>query len=292
MDEIIRAVSGAGAIIMSAVSSREIAARARTIHKTTPVMTAALGRLLAAAAMIGYNLKDPKAAVTLRINGGGPAGTLLAVSDSSGNPRGYVQNPFVQLPKKPNGKLDVGGAVGTNGTLTVIRDLNMKEPYVGSVRLVSGEIAEDLTAYFYESEQISTAVALGVLVETDLTVAAAGGYIVQLLPGAQERGSLLDALEKNIADTGAVTTVLRDGTAETLVRRILDGFEPRIIRRSPVEYKCYCGRKRVLEAVSGIGQKEIDEMLDRGEPIEVACQFCDMTYKIDPAEIAEFRKRQ
>jgi molecular chaperone Hsp33 len=292
MDEVIRAVSGDGAILVSAVSAKDIAERARRIHDTTPVVTAALGRTLAAASMIGHTLKDPKASVTIRINGGGPTGTIIAVSDSGGNPRGYVQNPHVDLPKKENGKLDVGGAVGKDGMLTVIRDLNMKEPYVGSVGLVSGEIAEDLTAYFFESEQTPTAVALGVLIGTDRSVLAAGGYIVQLLPGSTEPDSILKKLEKNIADTGAVTNVLLDGSAETLVQRILDGFEPKILERVPVEYKCYCSRKRVLEAVSGIEQSELDDIEAKGEPLEVTCQFCDIVYKIDPREITEFRHKR
>jgi molecular chaperone Hsp33 len=290
MDEIIRAVSGDGDIQISAVSTRDLTERARNIHTTLPVVTAALGRTLAAASMIGHMQKDKKTSVTIRLNGGGPAGSIIAVSDSAGNVRGYVQNPHVDLPKKPNGKLDVGGAVGIDGTLTVIRDLNMREPYVGSVKLVSGEIAEDLTSYFYESEQTPTAAALGVLVDTDQSVLAAGGYIVQLLPGAAEPDSVLDALEKNIAGTGAVTNVLRDGTAEDLVYRVLAGFEPRILERTPVTYKCYCSRERVLEAVSGIEQGELDDIEAKGEPVEVTCQFCDAVYRIEPREILEFRK--
>ncbi|SHH52395.1 molecular chaperone Hsp33 [Sporobacter termitidis DSM 10068] len=288
MDEVIRAVSEDGNIMILAVTTKDIAERARQVHKTTPVITAALGRTLAAASMIGHTLKDPKASVTIRINGGGPAGTIIAVSDSGGNVRGYVQNPQVELPKKPNGKLDVGGAVGTDGMLTVIRDLNMKEPYVGSVQLVSGEIAEDLTAYFYESEQTAAAVALGVLVDRDQSVLAAGGYIVQLMPGAPE--TVLEALERNVAATGAVTGVLKDAGAEELIRRILDGFGPKILERSPVEYRCYCSRERVLEAVSGIDQAELDDIEEKGEPIEVTCQFCDIVYKIETREILEFRQ--
>jgi molecular chaperone Hsp33 len=287
MDEVIRAVSGDGSIMISAVYTRDLTERARQIHKTLPVTTAALGRTLAAASMIGHTLKDPKASVTLRINGGGPAGTIIAVSDSSGNPRGYVQRPHVDLPKKANGKLDVGGAVGTDGMLTVIRDLNMKEPYIGSVQLVSGEIAEDLTAYFYESEQTMAAVALGVLVDTDQSVLAAGGYIVQLLPGAPEQAA--EALERNIAETGAVTAVLLEGGIDALVGRALRGFDPRILQRSPIEYRCYCTRERVLEAVSGIGGEELDDIRTKGEPVEVTCQFCDVIYEIHPDEFGNIR---
>ena len=289
MDEVIRAVSEDGSILISAVSTRNITERARQIHQTTPVITAALGRTMAAASMIGHTLKDPKASVTIRINGGGPAGTILAVSDSAGNPRGYVQNPKVDLPKKTNGKLDVGGAVGTDGMLTVIRDLNMKEPYIGSVALVSGEIAEDLTSYFYSSEQTPTAVGLGVLVDTDQSVLAAGGYIVQLLPGAPETAAA--ALEKNVAETGAVTDTLCEHDAGALVARVLRGFDPRILERRPIEYRCYCSRDRVLAAVSGIDQEALDDIRDKGETVEVTCRFCDVVYKLTPEDIEKNRKK-
>jgi molecular chaperone Hsp33 len=193
----------------------------------------------------------------------------------------------VDLPKKENGKLDVGGAVGTDGMLTVIRDLNMREPYIGSAQLVSGEIAEDFTAYFASSEQTPTACGLGVLVDTDQSVIAAGGYIVTLLPGAPEE--LLDALERNIADTGAVTSVLSDGSAEELIRRVLRGFSPEILERSPVEYRCYCSRERVIEAISSIHENDIREMEEKGEPLEVTCQFCDAVYVVAPKEITATR---
>ena len=289
MDEIIRAVSADGFIQMSAVSTRELTERARQIHKTLPVATAALGRTLAATSMIGHTLKDPKFSVTVRINGGGPLGSIIAVSDYEGNVRGYVQNPHVDLPNKPNGKLDVGSAVGKDGMLTVIRDLSMKEPYVGSTQLVSGEIAEDFTAYYYGSEQIPTACALGVLVDTDQSVLAAGGYIVQLLPGAQE--SLLDTLEKNIADTGTVTGVLAAGSAQELVYRVLNGFDAQILQRRPIEYKCYCTRERVLKALMCIGDSELEDMERKGEPVEVTCQFCDIAYHVDPQEIMKNRRK-
>jgi molecular chaperone Hsp33 len=240
--------------------------------------------------MIGHTLKDPKATVTVRINGGGPIGSIIAVSDQSGNVRGYVQNPHVDLPKKLNGKLDVGGAVGTNGMLTVIRDLNMKEPYIGSTQLVSGEIAEDFTAYFYESEQVPSACALGVLVDTDQSVLAAGGYIVQLLPGASD--VLMDTLEKNIAETGAVTGILKDGSAQDLICRVMNGFSPQFLESCPIEYKCYCSRKRVLEALSSIDVSELEDMEKKGEPVEVTCQFCDIVYLVKPQEITSFRKKR
>jgi molecular chaperone Hsp33 len=238
--------------------------------------------------MIGHTLKNPKASVTVRINGGGPLGSIIAVADYKGNVRGYVQNPHVDLPRKLNGKLDVGGAVGSNGTLTVIRDLNMKEPYVGSTQLISGEIAEDFTAYFYRSEQIPSACALGVLVNTDQSVIAAGGYIVQLLPGAPE--AILGKLEKNIEETGAVTRVLAGGSAEDLVCLVLNGFKPRILERRTVEYKCYCTKKRVLEVLVSIDEYELEDMEKKGEPVEVTCQFCDVVYRVEPREIKNYRR--
>ncbi len=288
MDEMIRAVSADGFIQISAVSTRVLTERSRQIHKTLPVATAALGRTLAATSIIGHMIKDPKASVTVRINGGGPIGSIIAVSDNEGNVRGYVQNPHIDLPRKSNGKLDVGTAVGTDGTLTVIRDLNMKEPYIGSTKLVSGEIAEDFTAYFYESDQIPTACALGVLVDTDQTVLAAGGYIVQLLPGAPE--TLMETLEKNIAETGAVTSILKNCSAQDLVSRVMNGFDPKILECKPIEYKCYCSRNRVLEALSSIDSSELNDMEEKGEPVEVTCQFCDVIYKVMPSEIDTFRK--
>jgi molecular chaperone Hsp33 len=290
MDELVRAVSEDGFIQITAVSTRVIAERARLIHMLLPVTTAALGRTLAAASMLGHTLKDPKASVTIRINGGGPAGTVMAVSDSKGNVRGYLQNPHVDLPKKANGKLDVGGAVGKEGMLTVIRDLNLKEPYIGSTQLISGEIAEDFTAYLYTSEQVPSACALGVLVDTDQSVLASGGYIIQLLPGAEE--SLMEALERNIAETGAVTNILKDGTVQDLVQRVLNGFNPQFLECCPIEYKCYCSRKRVLEALSSIDSSELEDMEKKGEPVEVTCQFCDAVYLVQPREIAAFRKRK
>ncbi len=289
MDEIIRAVSQDGFVQISAVSTRDITERARCIHKTLPVATAALGRTLAAASMIGHTLKDGKASVTVRISGGGPIGNIIAVSDSEGNVRGYVQNPFVDVPRKYSGKLDVGAAVGTDGTLTVIKDLGLKEPYIGTTRLVSGEIAEDLTRYFFESEQTPSAVGLGVLVGRDQSVTASGGYIVSLLPGAPE--NLIDALESNVKQTGPVTDVLKEGDAEKLVCAVMAGLQPKILERAPVEYRCYCSRDRVLAAVSSIGGEELEDIKKKGEPVEVTCQFCDIVYSVVPDEIETYRKK-
>lgn len=283
MDEIIRAVTSDGFIKISAISGRGIVEHAREIHDLSPVASAALGRTLCACSMLGDLLKEEGASVTLRINGGGPIGTVMAVSDSTGNVRGYVQEPHIDLPLKVNGKLDVGGAVGKNGTLTVSRDLGLKEPYIGSTALVSGEIAEDLTYYFVESEQVGAACGLGVLVDTDLSIKCAGGFIVALLPGAP--ASLIDTVEANIAKMGQVTDILKDGTAEDLVNRVLSGLEPEILARKAVEYHCYCSRERVLSALESIGSEALEEIAEGGENAEINCHFCNKTYSFTPDEI-------
>jgi len=283
MDEIIRAVSSDGFVSASVISSRELTERARGIHNATPVVTAALGRTLAAASIVGNTLKKPDASLTVRINGGGPAGSIIVVSDSDGNVRGYVQNPAADLPKNESGKLDVGGAVGKDGMLTVIKDFGDGEPYSGAVRLVSGEIAEDFAAYFAVSEQIPSACAFGVLVDRDWSVIAAGGYIIQLLPGAPQ--SVIDALERNVATTGAVTEILKDGCVDTLVESVLSGFSPRILQRCAVAYKCTCNRERFLNAVLSLDKSELDDMVNKGEPVEVCCQFCDAAYTYSPGEL-------
>jgi len=287
MDELVRAIAGDGFIKISAVSTRDLTERARNIHKTLPVVTAALGRTLAAASIMGNSLKVEDGSVTVRINGGGPIGSIIVVSDSQGNVRGYPQNPMVDLPLKPNGKLDVGAAVGRDGTLTVIKDLNMKEPYVGSVQLVTGEIAEDFTYYYVESEQIPAACALGVLVDRDQSVKTAGGYVIQLLPGAPD--SLLDRLEQNIAKAGAVTGILQNTDAEGMIKLVLEGFEPKILEHTPISYKCYCSEERVSGAIAGIGKDELDEIIKDGKPIEVACQFCEKVYTFPVDKIIEMK---
>jgi molecular chaperone Hsp33 len=287
-DEIVRAISGDGFVSLTAISSRGTAERARAIHGASPVATAALGRAMAAASMLGVALKAEGASVTVRLSGGGPIGTIIAVSDCYGNARVWAASPEANLPLKPSGKLDVGGAVGRNGLLTVIKDFQGSEPYVGSIELVSGEIAEDFTAYFAVSEQTPAACALGVLVDTDRTVLAAGGYIALLLPGAPDGAA--EKLEENIMRAGAVTPVLCEGGVGLLVERVLEGFDPRILERLPVEYRCYCTRERVLEAVSGIGRRDVDELRATGEPLEVTCQFCDAVYKIGVDEMTSFVK--
>lgn len=267
-----------------AISSREITETARRMHKTLPTATAALGRLLAAASMMGNMQKVEDGSITLQIKGGGPLGTLLAVSDAEGNVRGWVENPQISLLEKYRGKLDVGAAVGTDGMLTVIRDLRMKEPYVGSVELVSGEIAEDITQYFAQSEQIPTACALGVLVETDQSVRAAGGYIVQLLPGAPDE--TIDLVEAGIHAAGNVTAMLDGGlSAEDMLKTVLGPFEVEILETAPVAYRCYCSREKVERTLLTLGREELGQIVRSGETLHVDCQFCDKIYDFTPENV-------
>ena len=285
-DQLIRAISKDGHIKATAVSTRALTERARQIHKALPVATAALGRTLAAVSMMGNALKEDGASVTLQIKGGGPLGTLLAVSDNQGNVRGTVDNPVVDLPLRPDGKLDVGAAVGHEGTLTVIRDLNMKEPYVGSVSLLGGEIAEDLAAYFVESEQIPTACGLGVLVDRDQSVLAAGGYLIQLLPGAGE--DVIAKVEGSLMAAGPVTGLLRnDPDPEAMLRHALSDFDLEILETHPVEYRCYCSRDRVTRALISMGREELSSLIREQGQAELTCQFCDQIYRYSKEDLEE-----
>lgn len=276
MDKIVRALSADGFVKISVVRLTDAVERARNIHHTLPVVTAALGRTMCAASMMGNALKSEGDSLTVRINGGGPVGTILVVSDERGNVRGYAQNPDVDLPLRPDGKLPVGAAVGTEGMLTVIRDLGFGEPVSGATGLVSGEIAEDFAQYFVESEQVPTACALGALVDRDQHVLAAGGYIAQLLPGAGEETAA--RLEANVGKAGPVTAQLMSGTPEDVVFRVLEGFEPEIVETDEVAYKCDCSKERVLSAVSGVPRDELEKMLREDGKIEVKCRFCDKVY--------------
>ncbi|MEG0780486.1 MAG: Hsp33 family molecular chaperone HslO [Oscillospiraceae bacterium] len=288
-DQLIRAITRDGFVKATAVSTRVLTERARNIHTTLPVATAALGRALAGASMMGNALKAQNGTVTLQFKGGGPLGTVLAVSDCDGNVRGYVQNPQLDLPLRPDGKLDVGGAVGTDGTLTVLRDLRMKEPYVGSVALLGGEIAEDLAAYFVESEQIPTACGLGVLVERDQSVRAAGGYLIQLLPGAPE--DVIARVEGGVLAAGSVTGLL-DGNddPEALLRRVLSDFELEILEKDAIAYRCYCSRERVERALISLGTTELQSILDEQGGAELTCQFCDRVQRFTAAELGALLK--
>ncbi len=286
MDRLVRAITADGMVQAVAVSTRELTERARNIHTTLPVATAALGRTLAAASMMGNALKAEGASLTLQIKGGGPLGTVMAVSDEFGNVRGYVQQPHVDLPLRPDGKLDVGAAVGSAGALTVMKDLGMKEPYIGSVALLGGEIAEDLAAYFVESEQIPTACALGVLVDRDQSVRAAGGYIIQLLPGAGE--DVISRVEAGVLAAGAVTGLLdKNDDPEALLRTVLSDFQVEILETSPVEYRCYCSQERVERALISLGRKELESILAEQGGCELTCQFCDRIYRFSADRLRE-----
>ncbi|NLW65419.1 MAG: Hsp33 family molecular chaperone HslO [Clostridiales bacterium] len=283
MDEIIRAVTEDGFAKITVITGRDIVERARQIHDLSPVATAALGRTLMAASILGDMLKEDDATVTVRLNGGGPIGSVISVSDSKGNVRGYVQNPHVDLPLKANGKLDVGSAVGTGGQFTVSRDLGLKEPYIGSTELVSGEIAEDFAKYYVESEQVGAACGLGVLVDTDRSVACAGGFLVQLLPGAPD--TLIALIESNISSMGQVTDILSSGG--DIVNAVLNGLNPTVLKRTKVEYRCYCSRERVVRAIDSIGHEALEDILKSGENTEVVCHFCNTKYHFSPSEIEE-----
>ena len=283
MDEIIRAVSADGFVKMQVITARAIVQRAQDIHHLTPTTSAALGRTLCAASMLGELMKEDDASLTIRVQGGGPIGSVIAVSDHEGNVRGVVGDASVDLPLRPDGKLDVGGAVGRDGMFTVSRDIGLKEPYIGSTALVSGEIAEDLAAYLVESEQIAAASGLGVLVDTDRSIKAAGGFIVQLLPGAPE--SLIEKLEDNIFLMDQLTTILAEDGAEAVIDQVMKDLEPEIVDRHPVEYRCYCSRERVRGAIATVGADALKEMIADGKSVEVSCQFCDAVYHFTTDEL-------
>ena len=284
-DQLVRAMTKDGFVKAVAVTTKTLTERARQIHKTLPTATAALGRLLAAASMMGNMQKVDDGSITLQVKGGGPLGTLLAVSDAEGNVRGWVEHPQISLLEKYRGKLDAGAAVGSDGTLTVIRDLRMKDPYIGSVQLVSGEIAEDITQYFAQSEQTPTACALGVLIDTDQSVRAAGGYLVQLLPGAPD--DVIDRLEAGVQAAGAATAMLDGGLdAAGMLQKVLSGFEVEILETQPIEYRCYCTRRRVESTLISLGKDELEQVVRDGETLHVDCQFCDQVYDFTPQDVA------
>ncbi len=283
-DHIVRAMSKDGFVKAAAVSTRALTERARSIHHTTPVATAALGRALAGVSMMGNALKGQGESVTLQIKGGGPLGTVLAVSDAEGNVRGYVGDASADLPLRADGKLDVGGAVGHEGTLTVIKDLGLKEPYVGTVDLLGGEIAEDLAAYFVESEQIPSACGLGVLIGRDRSVLAAGGYLIQLLPGAAE--DVIAKVEGGIYAAPSVTNILKDDPDPAhMLQTVLSDFELEILETSPIEYRCYCSRERTERALLSLGSAELEDMLREQGGAELTCQFCDKIHVFSGDEL-------
>ncbi len=281
----VRGMTMDGFVKVVAIRSTDMVGRAAQIHKTTPNATAAFGRALTAASMMGNMQKVDNGSMTLQIKGGGSIGTITCVSDATGNVRGCVTAGNVPLVEKFPGKLDVGATVGTEGTLTVIRDLQMKEPYIGTIPLVSGEIGDDVTAYFAQSEQTPTACALGVLVDRDYSVKVAGGYLLQLLPGAPEE--VIDKLEAGIQQAGAVTAMLeQDMTPEDILGQVCGALGVVFMETTEVAYRCYCSRQRVTKALISLGREELTEIMEEGKPFPVECQFCDTAYSFTPEDIA------
>ncbi len=283
MDYMIRATAADGQILAFAASTRGLAEYARQAHNTSPVATAALGRLLTAGAMMGTMMKGEDDLLTIRIEGDGPIRGLTVTADSRGRVKGYAFEPSVMLPPNAEGKLDVGGALG-NGVLSVIKDIGLKEPYVGQTELVSGEIAEDLTYYYATSEQTPSAVALGVLMNRENTVRQAGGFIIQLLPGASEE--IIEGLEKKLAGMRPVTALLDAGyTPEQILEETLGGYGLEVSERAPLAFYCNCDKVRVEKALVSIGKKELDEMIREGKSIEVNCHFCSRNYEFSVEEL-------
>lgn len=285
MDRRIRAITTDAAIQMTAIETTQMVECARNIHRTLPLATAALGRTLTITSILGGQLKVDDGSVTVQVRGDGPLGTIVCVADSNGNARGYLQNPAVDLPLRPDGKLAVGMGVG-QGHLMVIKDIGLKDPVTGTVELVNGEIAEDVTRYFAESEQIPSACALGVLVNQDQSVRQAGGYLVQLLPGAADAD--IDRLEQNIAKAGSMTGMLDSGMSlEDIVRAVLDGFTVQFLDETPVGYRCACNEAKVTRALISLGEQELLQMAGEDKPTEITCQFCDKVYTFSPADLRD-----
>ena len=291
MGKLIRCITSDGAVMATALDSTDIVAKAEQYHKTSAVMTAALGRLLTATSMMGNMMKGEKDTITVRIAGNGPAGVVVAVADSKGDVRGYVGDSKVEIPLKENGKLDVSGAVGNDGLIYVIKDIGLKEPYSGSVPLVSGEIAEDITAYYAVSEQIPTVCALGVLVNPDLTVKKAGGVIIQLLPGADN--STIDKLEENIKHIRPITTMMDEGQSiKDILFQMLSGFETEILYEQETHYHCPCSRERTTSMLSSMSKDELDSMAEEMDEIKVECHFCNKEYIFTPEQIKTISSRK
>ena len=289
-DYLVRGMTMDGFVKAVAIRSTETVRRAAEIHGTSPNATAALGRCLTAASMMGNMQKVENGSMTMQVRGGGPIGTITVVSDHEGNVRGCVTEPKVPLVEKYPGKLDVGATVGTDGTLTIIRDLQMKEPYIGSVELVSGEIGDDVTVYFAQSEQTPTACALGVLVDRDQSVKVAGGYLVQLLPGAPD--DVIDKVEQGIKQAGAVTKMLEKGlTPEEILTEVCGDLGVLFFENEPICYKCYCSRDRVTSALISLGKQELGEIAQEGKTFPVECQFCDTVYRFTPEDIQNILKK-
>ncbi|MDE6036517.1 MAG: Hsp33 family molecular chaperone HslO [Ruminococcus sp.] len=284
MGKLYRVITADGSAFASVLDAKDIVSEIERIHKTSAVVTAGLGRLTIGASLMGYMLKGQNDSITLRIDGDGLTGQLVAVSDSMGNVKSYVNNPVVEIPLNAQGKLDVGGAVGHNGTLSVVKDLGLKEPYVGVIPLVSGEIAEDIANYYATSEQIPTVCSLGVLVNPDLSVKSAGGFLVQLLPFADEK--CIDIIEKNLNKMRPVSAMLADGTTpEEIADMLLDGLNPEPLDQSAPVYKCDCSRERTERVLISLGKSELDSIADDNKDISINCHFCGKEYIFTPEEL-------
>ncbi|MDK2814020.1 MAG: molecular chaperone Hsp33 [Clostridiales bacterium] len=283
MAKLVRAISENGGMVLSILDSTDIVNEMEQIHHPSAVVSAALGRLLTGSLLMAATLKNEKDSITVRVKGGGPVGSLLTVADGKGNVKGYAENPLVELPARADGKLDVGGAVGNDGLLTVIRDSGVKEPYIGQIPLISGEIAEDITSYYATSEQIPTVCALGVLVERDLTIKRAGGYLLQLLPGATEKE--ITQLEQNVSKLSSMTEMLENGhTVYEIIDMVLEGFDPNVLDETEVQYHCDCSRDRVERAYMSLGQEELQKIAVEQETVELKCQFCNRAYQFKTAD--------
>lgn len=283
-DYIVNAITSNGAIRVVAADTTELCNRAQEIHKMSPTAAAALGRTLTAAAIMGSMLKSADDSLTIQLNGGGPIGKVVAVGDGNANVKGYVGNPLVDLPLNDKGKLDVGGAIGRDGMLGIIRDLGLKEPYVGQVPLVNGEVAEDLTQYYATSEQLPTAVALGVLVDVDYTIKAAGGFILQVLPGAYDED--IDNVERTIQSISSVTEMLSNGKKpEDIVEQLLSDYEIEYFDNVPTKYMCDCSRDRTDRALISLGKDELTKIIEEDGKAEITCHFCDNIYKYTKEEL-------
>ena len=288
-DYIVRATAADNQIRAFAATTKELVEKARAAHDTSPVATAALGRLLTGGVMMGAMIKGEKDLLTLQVKGDGPIGGITVTADSQGHVKGYVENPDVLLPANALGKLDVGGAVG-NGMLRVIKDMGLKEPYVGQVALETGELGDDLTYYFATSEQVPSSVGLGVLMEKDNTVKQAGGFIIQLMPFTDEK--VIEALEKKISEVQSVTSMLNLGmTPEDILNELLGEFHPEISEKIPAEFHCDCSKKRVEKVLISLGKKELTSIINDGKPVELKCHFCNSGYTFTTEELKEILKK-